>query len=283
MNYLLAVSGGVDSVVLLDILANSQHRLIVAHVDHGIRLDSAADARFVEALARRYKLPYVSCQLTLGPGASEDLARAARYNFLQAEAKKHKATIVTAHHQDDLIGSIAINLQRGSGWRGLNVMSRSDVLRPLLGWTKRKVYDYALDKKLEWVEDETNSSSQYLRNRMRAKLSQLPLEKQAGLVKLRYQQKQLTRDIDKTIQSILERSSQSRYFYTMIERSLAVEILRLEIARQAERLPTRKAVLRALLAIKTAKPGTIYEMSKAVKLRFKARDFVVEFRPEVVE
>ena len=78
MKYLVAVSGGVDSVVLLDMLSGTDHALIVAHVDHGIREDSAADARFVAGLAKRYGLPFVSTELGLGVQASEEQARNGR-------------------------------------------------------------------------------------------------------------------------------------------------------------------------------------------------------------
>ena len=97
MNYIVAVSGGVDSVVLLDMLSKTQHKLIVAHVDHGIRgEESTADARFVAALARRYQLPFVSTELHLGAHASEETAREKRYEFLFGEAEKYRAVVVTA-------------------------------------------------------------------------------------------------------------------------------------------------------------------------------------------
>ena len=112
---LVAVSGGVDSVVLLDMLARSEDRLVVAHVDHGIREESSEDAQFVEGLAHQYQVPFVSTRLELGLEASEDTARRARYAFLEAEAAKRGAVIVTAHHLDDVVGSVAINLIRGTG------------------------------------------------------------------------------------------------------------------------------------------------------------------------
>ena len=82
--YIVAVSGGVDSVVLLDMLAKKgEHELVVAHFDHGIRPESDADARFVWALAQCYGLPCEVRREELGAGASEELARARRYAFLR--------------------------------------------------------------------------------------------------------------------------------------------------------------------------------------------------------
>ncbi len=115
--YLVAVSGGVDSVVLLHQLVHAaEHTVLVAHVDHGIRGEaSAADARFVRALAESYNLPYYQTELKLAPTASEDQARQQRYNFLLTCAAQLNARLVTAHHRDDMIGSMAINVHRGTG------------------------------------------------------------------------------------------------------------------------------------------------------------------------
>ena len=287
MNYVVAVSGGVDSVVLLDILATKSPKanckLIVAHVDHGIRPDSAADARFVEALAGHYGLPYVTCRLELGTEASEDQARQARYRFLIDQAKKHKAIVVTAHHEDDLIGSVAINLIRGTGWRGLNVMSRAQLSRPLLGWTKRQIYNYALRSKLEWVEDESNTSSRYLRNQLRAKVINLPAETRKKLRQLRYSQKQLAHEIDTSSAAIIEQVGGSRYFYTMIDEQVGIELLRSDLAKRSSVRPTYITAQRALTAIKTARHAAVHEISGRLRLRFDKRHFIVEDYSEVVE
>ena len=103
MKRVVAVSGGVDSVVLLDMLADEGVNIVVAHFDHGIRPDSAADAWFVKALAARYGVEYIGKREELGADASEELARERRYAFLHEVAQKHHAKLVTAHHLDDLI------------------------------------------------------------------------------------------------------------------------------------------------------------------------------------
>ncbi len=172
MKYLVAVSGGIDSVVLLSMLVqDAKHELIVAHLDHGIRPDSADDTRFVGALAKSYGLPFVTRREELGSGASEDVARSRRYAFLQEEAIKHDATLVTAHHSDDIVETIAINLTRGTGWRGIAVLGNAQVVRPLLHLSKDDIRMYAKAERLEWAEDDTNSSDAYLRNRLRQKIA----------------------------------------------------------------------------------------------------------------
>lgn len=145
---IVAVSGGVDSVVLLDMLvhqildlrsknldeaSNSKTQdlpprisFVVAHFDHGIRKDSGEDAKFVEGLAKKYGLQFEFGHGKLGADTSEAEAREMRYDFLRQCCKKYKALgIVTAHHQDDLIETAIINLLRGTGWRGLAPMEQA--------------------------------------------------------------------------------------------------------------------------------------------------------------
>src|SRR5437764_343012 len=123
--YVVAVSGGVDSVALLDMLARSDDlKLVVAHFDHGIRKDSAKDRKFVEDLAKNYDLPFVYEEGHLGSGTSEAVARGARYDFLHRVKKSHGAqAIITAHHQDDVLETAIINLLRGTGRKGLTSLT----------------------------------------------------------------------------------------------------------------------------------------------------------------
>lgn len=277
MNYLVAVSGGVDSVVLLDILSRGDQRLIVAHVDHGIRPESGEDARFVEGLAAQYGLPYVQTRLKLGPDASEELARRGRYDFLQQQAGKYNATIVTAHHRDDLIGSIAINLLRGTGWRGLAVMNRPGISRPLLHWRKSQVYDYALRQRLEWTEDSTNASQQYLRNRLRAGVHNLSDEISRQLATLRARQLQLSRDIDRESSRSVRQFGDLRHPYTMIDPGSAIELLRYKYG------ITRPMAERLLLGIKTARAGTQAVIKVDLAIKFSQKTFEVAPRPSDVK
>jgi tRNA(Ile)-lysidine synthase len=107
-----------------------------------------------------------------------------RYEFLRRVAERHDATIATAHHEDDVVETIAINLTRGTGWRGLAVLNSPDVVRPLLKVKKSQLYEYALKRGLEWVEDETNLTDAYLRNRLRSRLSELSLEERQQVLTL---------------------------------------------------------------------------------------------------
>ncbi|PID32724.1 tRNA lysidine(34) synthetase TilS [Candidatus Saccharibacteria bacterium] len=279
-NLILAVSGGVDSVVMLDMLSGRRAELglnlLVAHVDHGIREDSAVEAEFVRALAEGYQLEFVSKRFELGEGASEQLAREARYEFLFALADQHQADIAVAHHSDDVIGSIAINLIRGTGWRGLAVMNRPGLVRPLIEFSKQDLYDYAVKNRLEWVEDSTNQDKKYLRNRLRASVLALDDATKAELTDLRQKQINLAQEIATESARINTQAGDSRYFYSMIDQSVARELLYFTVYRQTQLSLTKQMADRALLAIKTAQPGTYHDLSAKVGLRFSRQGFVVD-------
>lgn len=171
--YVVAVSGGVDSVVLLELLRRLPDvKLVVAHFDHGIRDESGDDQLFVQALASQYRLPYVYKEGDLGPSASEAIARDARYVFLRQVMKAADAkAIITAHHEDDMLETALLNILRGTGRKGLSSLKNTqDIIRPLLAIPKQDIIAYAKDQGLIWHEDSTNASTVYLRNYIRHKL-----------------------------------------------------------------------------------------------------------------
>jgi tRNA(Ile)-lysidine synthetase-like protein len=194
--YVVAVSGGIDSMVLLDLLAHMadstklsakdqsntakdyqlsaiSYELIVAHFDHGIRPDSAQDRQLVQTAAERYGLSYIYEEAALGPNASEATARQARYAFLRKVKTAQGAdAIVTAHHQDDALETAIINILRGTGRKGLSsLQTAGDIVRPLLHLTKADIYDYAqAHPQITWREDSTNADDRYLRNYVRHQL-----------------------------------------------------------------------------------------------------------------
>jgi tRNA(Ile)-lysidine synthase len=177
--YILAVSGGIDSMALLNMLSEkSDIELIVAHFDHGIRADSYKDRQLVERTTLKLGLRYEYAVAALGPHASEENARKLRYDFLMSIRNKYNAeAIITAHHLDDVIETAFINLLRGTGRMGLtSLKSTNEIIRPLLRLSKADLRAYASDRSLEWREDITNKDTKYLRNYIRTlvmpKLSQ---------------------------------------------------------------------------------------------------------------
>jgi len=234
MKYILAISGGVDSSVLLDMVAKKQMKnlsledIVIAHFDHGIREESVDDAEFVKKLANEYKFKFVLGREELGKNASEKIARKARYSFLRSISKHREYYLVTAHHQDDLLETILMNILRGTGWRGLSPMWSKDIMRPLLEYSKADLIEYAIKNKLEWVEDETNYSSKYFRNRVRDVLYVMDPKLRQKMIKLYNKQKNIRKEIEDILND-LSVSPNLHIEKKQIEElpdKLAIEILR---------------------------------------------------------
>ncbi|MCF6266670.1 MAG: tRNA lysidine(34) synthetase TilS [Desulfuromusa sp.] len=180
---LVAVSGGVDSVVLLHLLLSFakslKFSLQVAHLDHQIRPTSATDAAFVADLCAQWDLP---CHIELCDVLAlaeqdkislEMAGRNARREFLRRIAGQlDTQQIVLAHHRDDQVETFMLRLLRGSGQSGLAAMRvHQDVWwRPLLNCSREQILDYARQHKLSWVEDKSNRDPAFLRNQFRHQL-----------------------------------------------------------------------------------------------------------------
>jgi len=290
--YVLAVSGGVDSVVLLDMAVKgkipnvkrplSSTQFIVAHFDHGIRDDSADDAELVRGLAALYNLQFETKREELGKNASEEKARDRRYAFLQDVAKKHDGIITTAHHGDDIIETIAINLTRGTGWRGLAVLNNPDIYRPLLDTSKKDLIAYAEKHALTWHEDSTNQDTKYLRNSLRQKLAGLDEQTYRLLRLYRDRQTFLSKQVDTEIKRFASSSPYSRHFFIAVSDMVAQEFLRAIFMNEIAMSPTRPQLARALHAIKVYQAGKTFEVSTLVTLRFTKTHFVVGVGHKVV-
>jgi len=271
--YVMAVSGGVDSVVLLDIMSQMPGEIIVAHFDHGIREDSQLDAEFVKDLANKYGYRFETRREDLGPGASEDLARTRRYEFLRSITQENDASLVTAHHMDDLVETVAINLTRGTGWRGLAVLDAPDIYRPLVRYTKQDVIEYAQHHKLEWREDPTNSDTKYLRNQLRQQLKAMSLDDKLQIAALVTKQRDLKKQIEKESQQLVDNTYNfSRYFFINIPKAEALECLRAIVGSKL----THPQLAKLLHAIKTMSLGKRYEAGNGVLVDFTTRNFSVE-------
>lgn len=170
----LAISGGLDSMVLLDVAAALRHKagwiLQVATFDHASGAHSARAAEFVAAAASRYGLPLVIGRADV-VARSEAAWRAARWEFLRSVASSTRAHVVTAHTQDDQIETILMRAMRGAGVRGLaGLLAPSPVRRPFVAVRRAELRRYAAAHELRWLEDPTNRSPRFLRNRVRRDL-----------------------------------------------------------------------------------------------------------------
>lgn len=179
----MAVSGGVDSVALLNLLLQkASYELIVAHVDHGWRNSSADDALFVQKLAESHGLLYQQARLDPIP-KTENFARIMRYEFLFQVAAKHQAALVTAHHKDDVYETSIMNLMAGSGVPGIATpLSDPRITRPFLGCSKKDIMNYARHNKLAFVTDSSNQDTSYLRNHIRLEVISKLLKQNPGFL-----------------------------------------------------------------------------------------------------
>jgi tRNA(Ile)-lysidine synthase len=171
VHILVALSGGLDSCVLLHLLRfiPAGPRLSAAHFDHAMRRASAADADWVRGLCVAWAVPLFT-QRADAPPVSEEAARDLRYAFLDAAVALSGAdAIVTAHHADDQAETLLFRLARGTGVTGLAGIPerRGIIARPLLPFLRTELTAYARAVGLRWREDPTNAEPQYDRNRVR--------------------------------------------------------------------------------------------------------------------
>lgn len=187
----LAVSGGPDSVALMWLAARWRRtlragpRLVAVTVDHGLRRESAREARGVRALARTLDVPHRTMRWRGDKPATgvPAAAREARYRELAAAARAHGAThIVTAHTRDDQAETLLMRLARGSGLTGLAAMARASerdglaLARPLLDVPKSRLVATLARARISFVEDPANVDPQFTRPRVRALMPALAAE-----------------------------------------------------------------------------------------------------------
>jgi tRNA(Ile)-lysidine synthetase-like protein len=274
-SYVVAVSGGVDSMALLDMLRTKPGlKLVVAHFDHGIRDDSAEDRKLVQAFAENNGLKFIYEEGRLGGGISEAKAREARYGFLRQVLKDTgSAAIITAHHQDDVLETAVINILRGSGRKGLTSLgSQADLLRPLLRVPKRELVAYAQDQDLIWREDSTNRDETYLRNYVRHRLlTRFDDDGRARFWQLITDLSKTNRELDTLLVKQLRAQPVSgtldRQWFNHLSHAAAREVMAAWLRFHGSRSFDSKTLERLVVAAKVAVPGKIFPVQAGVNLR----------------
>ena len=174
--YLVAVSGGIDSIVLLHAMNTLGLKIKALHVNYQLRgEESNADEDFVRNLSEHLDIPLkvkvVNLQKRLSKGGNlQDTARKVRYDFFKKELQKEKnAYCVTAHTKSDQIENFWMHLIRNSGRSGISGMKEinGQIARPLLNVSRSEIRTYAHNNKLNWREDSSNQKNDYLRNVLR--------------------------------------------------------------------------------------------------------------------
>lgn len=307
--YIVAVSGGVDSVVLLHLLLQKQGsvlsspesvrntengsqtpdhsslRLVVAHFDHGMREDSAKDRKFVQDLAKSYGLEFEYKTEKLGPDASEELARTRRYKFLESIIKKFEAdAIITAHHKDDVLETAVFNLLRGTGRSGMTSLKTTDkIIRPLLGYKKSEILKYAKAHNLTWREDPTNKSLKYTRNKIRDFLTKAPEEHKEKLEEILGKNVARNLEMDSLIEGLFsygydkQKKSFDRQFFISLPHKIACELLVFWLKKQGAKYD-KKLVKKLSSQLKTLQPGTKVDIDKYHYFELSAKQIGIHTR-----
>ena len=270
MKKILAVSGGVDSMVLLDIFKDDPN-ILVAHFNHGTRASADDDEEFVRKCCKNYNISLTVGHSELGPDVSEEAAREARYKFLfdlrddiLKRVPGEEVLIYTAHHLDDLVESVFINLWRGTGWRGLTPFSMPGTFRPflagdvLLPESKGDILTYAARKKIVFREDPTNSSDKYLRNRIRWAIKTMEpgvrFDLNQTMKEMYFNQQKIRSEIEEILESLMPKDGVfQREWFSKLDDKIAIEFLRFACEKNDIKL-TGPQLKDFLLAIRTYQP-----------------------------
>lgn len=280
--YVVAVSGGVDSMVLLHLLAaKADIELVVAHFDHGIRPDSHEDEQLVSRTAQQLGLRYISEEGHLQLGVSEDIARDARYAFLHRELRQEKAqAIIMAHHQDDVLETMVINMVRGTNRKGLSSLVSGDVIiRPLLNVPKAEILAYAKTHKITWHEDSTNADMRYLRNYIRKTvMPRLAEDQRRELLTINETMQAKNQAIDTLIaeilRSIISDKGLNRSAFIMLPHAIAREVMAAWLRSEYVRDVSSQQIERLVVAAKIGRLHATYDVDK-LKIMNIGRKFLI--------
>ena len=272
---LVAVSGGADSVALLHALTTLAPawslRLHALHVDHGLRVDSARDAKVVRRLGERFGVPVEVVAVTVERrGSLEAAARAARYAALTTCADRVGATrIALGHTADDQAETVLMRVLQGTGMRGLAGIPpvRDRIVRPLIECRHADLVAEVRRAGLEWVEDPSNQDRKFLRNRIRHEF--LPWltesygpEMPDALVRVATAARATVGALDRIAASELERLAETAEGAVILPleplrglpRDVAGEVLRQAAARLGSRAPLRAWAHRGLRRLLATPP-----------------------------
>jgi tRNA(Ile)-lysidine synthase len=250
----LAVSGGLDSMVLLHLLLSIRAKVTVAHCNFQLRgAASDGDALFVEQICTTAGIPFYAQSFETKTYADQNglstqmAARQLRYNWFETILEKTEIHyLLTAHHANDNTETILINLLRGTGIKGLSGIppeyalrnGHFQVLRPLLPFSRAELAIYAQENGIQWREDSSNETDDYLRNFLRHQVVPKLETAQPALLQTMHRSAQYIRDTDKNYQYLL---TQHLKFQAVENQSFIIDLASIKA------LPSPAAALRELL------------------------------------
>ncbi|QCR24598.1 tRNA lysidine(34) synthetase TilS [Pontibacter sp. SGAir0037] len=264
---LAAVSGGIDSVVLCELLHKLKYTFALAHCNFGLRAEDAeADQLFVKKLAKKYDVPFFTENFNTKAFAEQEklsiqmAARTLRYNwFEQIRQQEGYDYIATAHHSNDTTETILLHLTKGTGIAGLHGIppQNGHIIRPMLSVTKDDIYDFVTSNKLIWREDSSNETTKYQRNKIRHEV--IPVLKE------------INPNLEETMQQTAERVSHAEAIVGAYIQQLGQQALRTEAdATYLHLLPLKDAtglpvVLHELLRPYNFSYSVVLELTEALE------------------
>ena len=258
--FLVGLSGGVDSVVLLHALAAEKLDLRAAHVHHGLSPNADQWARFCERLCKRLGVP-LTVQRVRVTKKNENAARTARYAALK---KQPFDVLALAHQLDDQAETVLLNLLRGAGKRGASGMPARGtldgrvLLRPLLDVPREAIVAYAQQHDLKWIEDESNASDAFSRNFLRLRI--------APLLTARYPR--WREALGRAARHFARRDADAR------------DVVREFLSAQGLRAPSEAKLVEMLKQLSSGAPGTLIEHDGAQLRTYRGAVMVEKPRAE---
>jgi tRNA(Ile)-lysidine synthase len=232
---LLACSGGVDSMVLLHALVELNYKVIVAHVNYQLREnDSELDQQLVEKIAKQYQLDCfckvvdMPVELQKGNNNLQDVARTIRYQFFEELIKAHQIDFLfTAHHANDQIETVLLNISRGCALNGLGGIKfkNNNIIRPLLKFSKQQILGYANQNKIEWRQDKSNFKSLYKRNQLRNELIPLWHDLQPNFSTIMLENIERWQAAEEVLNEVIDKSLKKEIKIDGVDQFLSIKFL----------------------------------------------------------
>jgi len=244
---ILAVSGGPDSVAMLDIFSQFEKKYsletIIAHINYGLRgVESDKDEDFVRSLAERYGLRIRVFRPKIKTGSNlENNLRDVRYAFFEKIKKENNFDLIAvAHNLNDQVETFLMRLIRGSGLTGLSAMEfkHNSIVRPLLGVSRTEILNYLKENGLAWRLDKTNLESRFFRNKIRNKL-------------IPYLEKEFNPKITKTLSDSIDSIAQDSAYLSDISRETFKSFFKIKVSKILKLHPAiQRRVLRTAIESK---------------------------------
>ena len=291
---ILSVSGGVDSMVLLDRLIKTNYPLIVVHFDHKKRAESILDVKLVEGTCQKHNIPFHLEKINISSSNFQEKASLLRKQKLEAIAKKYSTSyILTAHHADDLLETILMKISRGSniyGYAGMQISNELNgfvYIKPMLHESKESILQYAKDHNIAYLEDISNIQDDYTRNRFRHHIVPLLKEENPNILdKIITFSEQLT-------QAFLTIRKQSKLFinssntinidkFNSLDLSVKMDILSI-LFENKQITPNEVQLKKVLSLIKSNKPNISYKLSQQIYLLKSYDNFIIDKPPLPIE